>query len=131
MTVKKFEDLEIWQNARELCREVYRITSDGPFSHDFKMRDQIRASAGSVMDNIAEGFNRGGNKEFSQFLSISLGSIGEVRSQIYRAYDVKYLDEDTCKDLLEKTDSIGRKIYSLMEYIRTSDIKGRKFSSQR
>ena len=114
-----------------MFKKIRNISSQSSLGKDYSLNDQILRSTGSVMDNIAEGFNRGGNKEFSQFLSISLGSIGEVRSQIYRAYDVKYLDEDTCKNFLEKTDSIGRKIYSLMEYIRTSDIKGRKFSSQR
>ena len=84
MNIKRFEDLEIWKEARELCKIVFDITSHGPFSTDFKFRDQMRASAGSTMDNIAEGFDRGGNKEFSQFLSVTRGSCGEVRSQSYR-----------------------------------------------
>jgi len=95
MNIKRFEDLEIWQETRELCKVVYEITMSGPFNADFRFRDQMRASAGSSMDNIAEGFERGGNKEFYQFLSISKGSTGEVRSQSYRAFDVKYISEDT------------------------------------
>ena len=71
MKISRFEDLEIWQEARELYRRVFQITSEKPFVSDFRFRDQMRASAGSVADNIAEGFDRGGNKEFIQFLTVS------------------------------------------------------------
>jgi four helix bundle protein len=91
MTIKRFEDLEIWQEARELSKYVFKLSSLEPFKSDYKFRDQMRASSGSTMDNIAEGFCRGGNKEFYQFLSISRGSCGEVRSQSYRAYDYEYI----------------------------------------
>ena len=128
MNIKRFEDLEIWQEARILCKVIFEITSVGPFSTDFKFRDQIKASSGSVMDNIAEGFNRGGNREFSQFLSISHGSSGEVRSQSYRAYDYKYIDEEKLNEILERTDSICRKIYNLMKHLKHSDIQGFKYS---
>ena len=128
MKVKRFEDLEIWQEARELCKFVFKITSTEPFCHDFKFRDQIRSSAGSVMDNIVEGFDRGGNKEFHQFLSIARGSTAEVRSQSYRAYDFEYINNDILKELLERTDSLSRKTFNLMEFLRKSDIKGLKYS---
>lgn len=128
MNIKRFEDLEIWQEARELCKIVYEITSIAPFCNDFKFRDQMRASAGSAMDNIAEGFDRGGNKEFYQFLSVSRGSTGEVRSQSYRAFDNKYITEKKLNELLERTDSLSRKIYNLMQHLKTSDIKGLKYS---
>jgi four helix bundle protein len=128
MTVKRFEDLEIWQEARDLCRIVYEISSTGPFSNDFKFRDQIRASAGSVMDNISEGFDRGGNKEFYQFLSISKGSSGEVRSQAYRAFDNKYITELMLSEFLERTDSLSRKTSNLMRHIKSSQLKGIKYS---
>ena len=89
MKIERFEDLEIWQEARELCKYIFFITSSDPFNKDYKFRDQIRASSGSIMDNIAEGFERGGNKEFGQFLFIAKGSCAEVRSQSYRAFDFK------------------------------------------
>lgn len=128
MKVTRFEDLEIWQEARTLCKFVYEITSKEPFSKDYKFRDQMRASAGSTMDNISEGFDRGGNKEFYQFLSVSRGSAGEVRSQSYRAYDVKYITQEEFDELLEQTDSISRKTYNLMLHLKSSNKKGLKYS---
>lgn len=89
-TINRFEDLEIWQIARRLCKEVFNLTSKGPFTKDFKFRDQIRSSSGSVMDNIAEGFERSSRLEFVNFLSISKGSSGETRSQLYRALDAEF-----------------------------------------
>jgi four helix bundle protein len=127
MKVTRFEDLEIWKEARELCKFVYDITSKVPFNQDFKFRDQIRASSGSVMDNIAEGFDRGGNKEFFQFLSVSRGSTAEVRSQSYRAYDCKYITHEELDDLLERTDNLSRKIFNLMQSLKNSEIKGTKY----
>ncbi|HNR42680.1 MAG TPA: four helix bundle protein [Bacteroidales bacterium] len=127
MKITRFEDLEVWQEAREICKIVYDITSIEPCKQDFKFRDQIRASAGSIMDNIAEGFDRGGNKEFIQFLSISRGSVAELRSQSYRAFDVKHITETQLEELLTRTDSISRKIYSLIQHLKNSDIKGLKY----
>ena len=91
MTINSFEDLEIWQLAREICIFVKQITDKEMFNKDFRFRDQIRGASGSIMDNIAEGFERDGNKEFGQFLSITKGSNGEVRSQSYRAFDYNYI----------------------------------------
>src|SRR5262250_957362 len=91
MTIKYFEDLEVWKEARRMTREIYRLTQDGKFAKDFGLREQIRRAAVSVMSNIAEGFERGGNQEFIQFLYIAKGSCGEVRSQVYIAYDQGYL----------------------------------------
>jgi four helix bundle protein len=127
MKIEKFEDLEIWQEARELCKKVYEITSVSPFCNDFKFRDQIRSSAGSIMDNIAEGFERGGNKEFIQFLSISKGSCGETRSQSYRAFDCKYIDQTALNDLLDRTIKLSKHISGFMTYLKTSDLKGPKY----
>jgi four helix bundle protein len=92
--VRSFEDLVAWQVARELVREIYRETSSGNFARDFGLRDQIRRASVSVISNIAEGFERGGNKEFIQFLYHAKGSCGEVRTQLYVAWDLDYLTED-------------------------------------
>ena len=127
MKVDRFEDLEIWQDARELAKFVFEISSREPFCKDFKFRDQIRASSGSVMDNIAEGFERGGNKEFSQFLYISKGSCGETRSQGYRAFDYNYITQDELDELIKKTVSESVKIAHMIQYLKNSDFKGAKF----
>lgn len=126
-TINRFEDIEAWQLAREMCKSVYGITSRGDFSKDFSLRDQIRRSSGSVMDNIAEGFDRDGTVEFKQFLSISKGSAGEVRSQLYRAYDCKYISEDEFKQLTEKMINISGKLTNLIKYLKSTEFKGNKF----
>jgi four helix bundle protein len=127
MKIERFEDLEIWQEARELCRYIFSITSSDPFNKDYKFRDQIRASSGSVMDNISEGFERGGNKEFGQFLFIAKGSCAEVRSQSYRSFDFKYITKETLEELLERTDKISRKTTNLIQHLKQSTLKGPKY----
>lgn len=127
MKIEKFEDLEIWQLARVLSRNICKITSKYPFLHDYKLRDQIRSSSGSVMDNIAEGFEREGNKEFVQFLSISKGSCGECRSQAYRAFDYQYLDQKELDELIISTMSLSKQISGFMTYLKKSDFRGSKF----
>lgn len=84
-TIKSFEEIEAWQTARSLSKEIFGLTNFGSFSKDYGLRDQINRATGSIMDNIAEGFERGGSKEFIQFLAIAKGSAGEVRSQLHRA----------------------------------------------
>jgi four helix bundle protein len=127
MKVEKFEDLEVWQEARELSKYIFTLTSKEPFSRDFKLRDQIHGSSGSIMDNIAEGFERDGRREFIQFLSIAKGSCGETRSQSYRAFDFKYINQDELNQLLECTVRLGKRIGSFMYYLKRSTIKGSKF----
>ncbi len=127
MTIERFEDLEIWQLSRELCKCIFVITKTNPFCQDYKLRDQIRTSSGSVMDNIAEGFERDGNKEFIQFLSVSKGSCGECRSQSYRAFDYDYIDQKTLDELINKTITLSKKIAGFISYLKKSDLKGKKF----
>jgi four helix bundle protein len=127
MRIERFEDMEIWKEARELCSRIFEITSEGRFGSDYRFRDQVRASAGSVMDNIAEGFERGGNKELIQFLSIAKGSCGEVRSQVHRAYDFKYLSKDVHTSLIGLTLNLSKHISGFMTYLKNSQIKGTKY----
>lgn len=90
-TIKRFEDLEIWQDARKLSKEIILISKNTDLKIDFRLKAQIKDSSGSIMDNIAEGFERNGNTEFRQFLSIAKGSAGETRSQLYRVFDNDYI----------------------------------------
>jgi four helix bundle protein len=107
---------------------VYEITSIEPFSKDFKFKDQLRDAAVSDMDNIAEGYGRGGNREFINFLSIAKGSNDEVRSQSYRAFDFNYINQDKLDELLERTDKISKKISNFIQYLKKSNLKGPKFN---
>jgi four helix bundle protein len=128
MKIERFEDLEIWKEARILCKYIRALTRKPDFSKDFKLSGQINGSAGSIMDNIAEGFDRDGNKEFIQFLSIARGSNAETRSQSYRAFDYEYIDQVELEEVLSRTESLRLKIKSLMIYLRNSDRKGNKYS---
>lgn len=125
--IENFEDLDIWQNARILAVDIFEITQNRPFINDFRFKSQITSSVGSIMDNIAEGFERGGNKEFIQFLSYAKGSCGETRSQTHRAYDFKYIDKETYTMLIGKLNSLSRQISSMMSYLKKSKYKGEKF----
>ena len=125
--IKRFEDLEVWQEARELCKIVNSLTKKTSFCKDFELVRQIEKSSGSVMDNIAEGYERDGNKEFGQFLSFSKGSCGEVRSQSYRALDKKHITQEEFKDLYNKALLVSKMLSGFMSYLRKSDIKGSKF----
>ena len=122
----KFEDLAIFQAARNLCKEIYAITKDGEFHKDSRFVQQIHASSGSVMDNIAEGFERGGNKEFVNFLYIAKGSCGEVRSQIIRASDVGFIDKDTATRLYNNCMGLSKAISAFIKSIKSSDYRGSK-----
>lgn len=124
-TISRFEDLEIWQLAREQAREIYTLTQTGSFSKDFSLKDQINASAGSTMDNIAEGFERFSNREFCQFLVISKGSNGEVRSQLYRALDHNHITQEILTIRLEFSNMLGNKIKAFTDYLRTTKYKGK------
>ena len=125
--VKSFEDLIAFQKARELCKEIYAITNIAPFKNDYRFVQQIRAAAGSVMDNIAEGFERDGNKEFVNFLYIAKGSCGEVKSQILRASDVGFVGTEKAKVLYQSCKEIGKLLYSLISSIKNSEMSGKKY----
>ncbi len=126
-TFKKFEDIEAWQKARELSKLIYKITNNTLLANDNSLKYQMRKSNGSIMDNIAEGFERGGAKEFNQFLSISKGSAGELRSQLYRALDQNYINQPKFNELYELADDIGKMIAGLMNYLAKSNIRGIKY----
>ena len=123
---EKFEDLAIFQMARNLCKEVYAITKEGNFSRDSRFVQQIHAASGSIMDNIAEGFERQGNKEFTNFLYIAKGSCGEVRSQIIRATDVGFIDKDTATRLYNDCMGLSKAISAFIKSIKSSDYRGSK-----
>ena len=110
---QRFEDLIAWQKARVLAATVYRVTTQGVFSRDFKLCDQIRSAAVSVMSNIAEGFERNRPREFHQFLSIAKASCGEVRSQLYVALDANYLTQDEFTALYEQACEVSRIVNGL------------------
>lgn len=125
--VNQFEDLEIWQLSRELCNELFELSQKTGLSQNFKLWNQLDGSSGSIMDNIAEGFERDGNREFIQFLSIAKGSCGETRSQLYRVNDRKFIDEDKFIYLRDQCIEISKGIAGFMNYLGNSEIKGIKF----
>lgn len=127
MTIEKIEDIEIWQVSRKLTRLVYQYTNGESFSKEFRFRDQIRAASGSIMDNIAEGYGRGGNKEFINFLCIARGSNEETRSQLYRAYDNKFISPSEFEDAIALVNEVSKKINSFIGYLKKSELKGPRY----
>lgn len=125
--VRDFEDLAIFQKARELSKKIYDITRDGEFKSDYRFVQQIRASTGSIMDNIAEGFERSGNKEFVNFLFIAKGSCGEVRSQLIRANDVGYLTPELYDELYAECRKLSAGIMNFIKEIKGSGMVGAKY----
>ncbi|KPK87282.1 MAG: four helix bundle protein [Bacteroides sp. SM23_62_1] len=119
-TIKKFEELECWKKCRELCKKVYELTNKEKFSKDFSLVWQVRKSSGSAMDNIPEGFERGGNKEFINFLGISRGSLAELKSQLYRALDQEYIDENEFKDTYDLASECSKLVTGLINYLKNS-----------
>ena len=125
--IERFEDIKAWQLARGLCKQINGFTLRQAFSRDFRLIGQIKGSSGSIMDNIAEGFERNGNREFIQFLSIAKGSCGETRSQLYRAIDNEYITKEEFDHAFQMAEEASKLISGFMEYLNQSEIKGSKF----
>lgn len=129
-TIEKFEEIISWQEARVLNKNVGRLIDEERFKKNFRLIAQIEGSAGSIMDNIAEGFERGGNKEFIQFLYIAKASCGEFRSQLYRALDREYISEIEFESLSIHAKKISMLVQKLINYLHESEIKGIKFKER-
>jgi four helix bundle protein len=125
--IQKFEDLEIWSLAREICQLVEFLIQNTNLKTNYSLRDQIDRSSGSIMDNIAEGFERNGNREFIQFLSIAKGSAEEVKSQSYRAFDKNLITKEQHFKLNEIVELEKNKIGAMMNYLNNCEMKGLKF----
>ncbi|HUC79425.1 MAG TPA: four helix bundle protein [Flavisolibacter sp.] len=126
-TIQTFEELEIWQIARDLSERMYELTFIEPISKDYRYKDQLRGSCGSIMDNIAEGFGRGSKLEFINCLTIAKGEAEELKSQLYRGLDIKYISDSLFQELYAQADTIVRKIGAFINYLNCSNHKGQKF----
>lgn len=129
-TITKFEELEVWQLARELSKQVYPLTFIEPIKSDYRIKDQMRGSCGSAMDDIAEGFERGSQFEFVNSLSYSKGEVGELKSQLYRCHDNNYITTELFDELYKKADILTKKITAFISYLNASKIKGQKFKNR-
>jgi four helix bundle protein len=125
--IEKFEDIIAWQKARELTKGVYKCTRTGEFARDYGLKDQIQRASVSAMANVAEGFERGGDKEFLQFLSTSKGSCGEVKSHLYVALDQGYIPTPAFDQLYGQASEVSRLLSGFMAYLRESNLRGRKY----
>lgn len=128
-TIARFEDIEAWKKGRELRKAVYACSNVGAFARDFALRDQIRRATISITSNIAEGFERSGNREFIQFLANGKGSCGEVRDQLYVALDENYISPERFDLLYEMSLEVSRLISGFMKYLQQSEIRGTKFKA--
>ena len=126
-TINRFEDLDIWKEARRLANAIHKLTLETNLKSDFKLKEQIKAASGSIMDNIAEGFERDGSLEFRQFLSIAKGSAGEVRSQLYRILDYGYIENSEFEKLKTEYENLSGKIKNFISYLNKNNFKGNKF----
>jgi four helix bundle protein len=129
-TVQRFEDLEIWQIAPALYNKISKVSELLRVAKEFRFAEQMKSVAGSIMDNIAEGFERNSRLEFVNSLSISKGECGELKSQLYRALDDNYIDQRLFEELYEDPDKESRKIAAFMKYLNASEIKGLKFKDR-
>ncbi len=125
--IERFEDIVAWQKSRELTQAIYGCATAGPFARDYGLRDQIQRASVSVMANIAEGFERGGDREFIQFLSHSKGSCGEVKSHLYVALDQRYVTQTQFDGLYTQANQASRLIAGFMRYLQQSGLGGHKY----
>ena len=123
-TIKRFEEIEVWKLAAGLCTRIGKMIDEGRFKKNFRLIDQLEGSTGSIMDNIAEGFERGTKGEFVLFLGYAKGSSGELRSQLYRARDRGYINNDEFKELNLISENISGKIQKFIEYLKKSNLEG-------
>lgn len=128
--IKRFEDLEIWQIARRISQKVYPLTLKEPICREYRLADQMKGSCGSVMDNIAEGFDRGSRLEFINSLGVARGESGELKSQLYRCLDNHFINQQLFDELYAELDQLIRKISSFIGYLNKSSIKGQKFKDR-
>jgi four helix bundle protein len=126
--IERFEDIEAWRKARELTKIIYEVTAQGRLSADFSLRDQLRRASVSIMANIAEGFEREGNKEFRQFLAMAKGSAGEVKALLYVALDAGLTSAEEFQRVMALADETSRLLSGFLRYLKTSDKKGSKFN---
>jgi len=126
--IERFEDLQVWILAREISQTVWSLFEDTSLGKDYELKNQMSRSSGSIMDNIAEGFERNGNREFIQFLCIAKGSCAELRSQLYRALDRRHISKEQFEEIANKTDFENRKLGAFISYLNSSAYKGTKFS---
>ena len=126
-TIKRFEEIKAWQEARELAKLVYKVTRGIAIAKDYGLKDQIQRAAVSVGSNIAEGFARNGNKEFAKFLWIAKGSAAEVQSQLYTAKDIGYISDADFNSVYEKAESCIILIYRFLKSLRSSPISGERY----
>ncbi len=117
---KSFEEIKAWQKSKDIALNIYKITNDKLFKNDFDLSRQMRRCAISVSSNVAEGFERQTTKEFIQFLFIAKGSCGELRSQLYIAFELNYIDKKTKEQLLDDCDFTSKMISKLITYLRTT-----------
>ena len=125
--IEKVEDLISWQKSKDLTIEIYKITKNNDFSKDFGLCNQIQRAAVSIPSNIAEGFGRGGNKEFLQFLSIAKGSLYELKTQLIIAFEIGYINDIEYNKLKNDSEEIGKLITGFMNYLGKSELKGIKY----
>ena len=121
MNYKRFEELPCWIKTRELCQAVYQIINLPGFKNDFRLRGQIGDAAGSVMDNIAEGFDDGSTREFIRFIGYSQRSYSEVQSQLYRAIDCGYINQSQFDNVYEIASECRKQIKGFRKYLREYD----------